>query len=189
MTEVVGAEVETRRLLLLPCRDDYSDDFARICSNREVTRFISDGRPLPRADVEEILANTRAMWDDHGFGPWAPIEKATGKWIGRIGLSLLPDWPGQDRWEVGYELAPKLWGRGLATEGAREAIRFAWEHTPLERVISVTVPGHVASRRVMEKCGLSFQGRITWRGDSVIWYAVDRPDHAVDAKSERRSRT
>ena len=34
------------------------------------------------------------MWKEHGFGPWAAIEKRSGHWVGRIGLSLLSDWPG-----------------------------------------------------------------------------------------------
>ena len=76
--------------------------------------------------------------------------------------------------EVGYELVPSSWGRGYATEGARRAVAFAWEHTSLPRVISVTVPDHAASRRVMEKAGLSFQAELPWRGTTVV-YAIDRP--------------
>lgn len=114
------------------------------------------------------------MWERHGFGPWAALEKDGGRWIGRIGLNLLGDWPGADRWEVGYELVPSVWGRGYATEGARRAIGFAWDETSLERVISVTVPDHLASRRVMEKSGMSLQGEVAWRGTTVVWYAIDR---------------
>jgi ribosomal-protein-alanine N-acetyltransferase len=116
------------------------------------------------------------MWEDYGFGPWAALEKATGRWVGRIGLNLLPDWPGDDKWEVGYELAPEFWGRGFATEGARRAVAFAWAETGLDRIISVTAPDHLASRRVMEKCGLTFQGEIAFPvGPVVVWYAIDRP--------------
>jgi RimJ/RimL family protein N-acetyltransferase len=116
--------------LLVPWNDDYFDEFARICADSEVMRFISGGEPLSRESVGETLGRTHAMWDDHGFGPWAAIEKSSGRWVGRIGLNLLADWPGPDKWEVGYELAPEFWGRGFATEGAREAIRFGWEQTP-----------------------------------------------------------
>jgi len=70
---------------------------------------------------------------------------------------------------------PEYWGRGLATEGARAAIRFGWAHTPLARIISVTAAGHCASRRVMEKCGLAFQAEVTFRRAQVAWYAIDRP--------------
>lgn len=167
--------VETERLFLVPWSDLYSDTFADLCADAQAMQFISRGGPLPRAAVDQILGRTEAMWREHGFGPWAAIEKATGNWLGRIGLSVLSDWPGADKWEVGYELIPTAWGHGYATEGARRAIRFAWEETSLRRVISVTVPDHLASRRVMEKAGLSLQGEVDWRQTRVVWYAVDRP--------------
>ncbi len=43
------------------------------------------------------------------------------------------------------------------------------------RIISATAAGHRASRRVMEKCGLTFQAETTFRGAPIAWYAVDRP--------------
>jgi len=90
-------------------------------------------------------------------------------------LNLLYDWPDADKWEVGFELVPAAWGQGYATEGARRTIRFAWNETPLNRIISVTVPDHLASRRVMEKSGMSLQGELAFRGTTVVWYAIDRP--------------
>jgi ribosomal-protein-alanine N-acetyltransferase len=172
--------VQTERLLLVRWSEEYRDDFAALCADAKAMRFISRGRPLPRDAVDDILHRTRSMWQEHGFGPWAAIEKDSERWVGRIGLNLLADWPGPDKWEVGYELAPEFWGRGLATEGARRAITFAWEQTPLDRIISVTVPDHLASRRVMEKSGMAFQEEIVWRGTTVVWYAIDRPtSHAA----------
>ncbi len=168
-------DAETERLLLLPWTEDYSGDFARVCTDPEAMRFISGGRPLADDDIRSIIQRTLAMWDEYGYGPWAAVEKQTGRWVGRIGLNLLADWPGPDKWEVGYELAPEYWGRGLATEGARVAIGFGWAHTPLARIISVTVAGNLASRRVMEKCGLAFQAEVTFRGAHGVWYAIDRP--------------
>jgi RimJ/RimL family protein N-acetyltransferase len=166
--------IETERLLLVRWNDDYSDDFAALCADAEAMRFISRGRPLSREDVDVILGRTRAMWEECGFGPWAAIEKQTGRWVGRVGLNLLTDWPGDDKWEVGFEFAREFWGRGFATEGARRAVRFGWEQTPLDRIISVTRSDHLASRRVMENCGLTFQAEVPYRGTTVVWYAVDR---------------
>lgn len=174
MTSAGDEQVETARLLLVPWSDVYLDELARICADREVMSFISGGRPLARDDVEVLTRRTLATWSEHGFGPWAAIEKASGRWVGRIGLNHLEEWPGPDRWEVGYELAPEFWGRGLATEGAKRAIRFGWEETPLERIISVTVPEHAASRRVMEKCGLTMKDEVVWKRTPVVWYAIDR---------------
>ena len=109
--------IESERLLLVPWNADYDEQFAVLCADPQAMRFITRGRPLPREIVDEILDRTREMWRQHGFGPFAAIEKRSGDWIGRIGLNLLPDWPWPDRWEVGFELLPQAWGRGFATEG------------------------------------------------------------------------
>lgn len=168
-------DASTERLLLEPWSDSYFEEFARVLQDPEAMRFISGGTPLPLETIRSIAQRSLAMWDEHGYGPWAAIEKETGRWVGRIGLNLLADWPGPNKWEVGYELAPEFWGRGLATEGAREAIRFGWARTPLPRIIGATAARHLASRRVMEKCGLVLQGEIAFRAARVAWYAIDRP--------------
>lgn len=176
----LGAERETDRLILRPWSEDYFDEFAAVCSDSEAMRFISGGRPLSTVAVREITGRTCRMWSDYGFGPWAAIERTTGRWVGRVGLNLLEDWEGPHKWEIGFELARDFWGRGLATEGAREAVRFGFEDAGLERVISVTRPDHAASRRVMEKCGLVLQAEIDWRTTRIVWYALDRHEYEAN---------
>lgn len=188
MSSLSGA-VETERLRLVRWSDVYAGEFVALCADTEAMRFISGGEPLPRRAVDDILRRTKSMWDQYGFGPWAALEKDSGRWVGRIGLNLLADWPGPDKWEVGYELAREFWGQGYATEGARRAIRFGWEETSLERIISVTVPDHLASRRVTEKAGLSLQGEVAWRGTHVVWYAIDRVSSPPVNVTERRRMT
>jgi RimJ/RimL family protein N-acetyltransferase len=56
-----------------------------------------------------------------------------------------------------------VWGQGLATEGARAALRYGFEVVGLERIISTARADNAASRRVMEKCGLVFQEEFTHR--------------------------
>jgi RimJ/RimL family protein N-acetyltransferase len=177
MAQTHGADgaTETERLLLMPWSSEYDASFARLCRDSDAMRFISGGTPLTDDIIDSIIQRTVAMWHEYGYGPWAAIEKESGGWVGRIGLNLMADWPGPDKWEVGFELAPEYWGRGLATEGATEAIRFAWASTPLPRIISATAAAHRASRHVMEKSGLAFQGEISFRGATVAWYAIDRP--------------
>ena len=109
--------VETERLRLVPWTDAYSDQFADLCVDPAAMRFISRGRPLPPSVIDQILGRTREMWEQHGFGPWAALEKESGRWIGRIGLNLLADWPGTDTWEVGYELVPAVLGAGVRDGG------------------------------------------------------------------------
>jgi RimJ/RimL family protein N-acetyltransferase len=58
--------------------------------------------------------------------------------------------------ELGYRLQPAHWGRGLATEGTQRLIEWAFADLGAERVWAQTMTLNVASRRVMERCGLRF---------------------------------
>ncbi|WP_407691126.1 GNAT family N-acetyltransferase [Rubrobacter marinus] len=100
---------------------------------------------------------------------------ATGAFVGFAGLLRQEDRPeGEHETEVGWRLDRSFWGQGLATEGARASQRHGFEALELERIISITVPENAASRRVMEKAGLTFRGETSWRGYGVVWYAADR---------------
>ena len=60
--------------------------------------------------------------------------------------------------ELGYDLYPRFWGRGLASEAARATVGQALGELGIERVIGVVKPAHLASRRVLEKAGLRYAG-------------------------------
>jgi ribosomal-protein-alanine N-acetyltransferase len=164
-------DVETDRLLLRRWRTEDGDELQRLFSDPEVR----GGRRMPPERVARFGEGSLRQWHVNGFGPWAAIDKATGAWIGRVGLDELEEWPEVDRIEVGFELHRAWWGRGLATEAARAALRFGFEDHGLGRIISVTAAAHAAARRVMEKAGLTYQGTRHWMSPDVpvVWYAID----------------
>jgi RimJ/RimL family protein N-acetyltransferase len=164
--------IETARLRLRPWREDDGRELERLFADPAVV----GGRNLPPERIAALSAASLAQWRVNGFGAWAAIDKATGTWIGRIGLDELDDWPDAHKIEVGFELHQSWWGRGLATEGALAALRFGFEAHRLDRIISVTAETNVAARRVMEKAGLTYRGRRHWKSPdvAVVWYAIDR---------------
>lgn len=147
----------------------------------ELQRLLSDPavrgeRNLPPGRIARLADGSLRQWQVNGFGPWAAIDKRTGSSIGRIGLDELEDWPGVYTIEVGFELHRAWWGRGLATEGARAALRFGFDQHGVERIISVTAASYAAARRVMEKAGLVYEGTRSWMNPEVpvVWYSLDR---------------
>jgi RimJ/RimL family protein N-acetyltransferase len=168
------AVLETLHLLLRPWQEDDLDPLVRLLAKPEVARYIRlDGHVFTVEETAEIHQRIMRSWHDQGLGPWAAIDKSTGSWIGKLGLMYQEDWPGPDKFEVDYELDPAWWGRGLATEGTQAALRYGFTERGLPRIIGATVPEHVASRRVMEKCGLSYQGELGFRDARIVWYALD----------------
>ncbi len=161
--------IETRRLRLREWRWDDIDELARIYAQPDVERYLE---PVDRTGTEDHVAYLVAHWEHEGFGTWA-VEAETSRFIGRIGLLRHVDWPGEPV-EVGWTLDRSLWGRGLATEGGAASLRHGFEVLGLDRVISITDPDNAASRRVMEKLGLTRRGQRFWRNGEHVWYAIDR---------------
>ena len=142
--------VETSRLVLRAFAATDVEPYVRMMGDPEVTRFLGDGRPLDRTDAWRQLALLIGHWELRGFGLWAVEERATGRFVGRIGCWEPEGWPG---FELGYVLAREAWGRGLAREGAAAALAFA--RGPLGRatVISLIRPENHASVAVAEHLG------------------------------------
>ena len=178
------SEIETPRLILRPLTEDDEVHFVKLFADPRVTRYITlTEEPMPREWAVEALRRNLDTWQKYGYGPWSAIQKVTGRWIDKIDLIVHEDWPGEDKTEVGWELDPAYWGQGLATEGGSAAIRYGFTELELPRIISVTTLKNVASLRVMEKCGLRYQGRIRWRGVECVWYALDRLDRLAESGS------
>ena len=175
--------IETNRLLLRQWRDEDLDPYARMCADPEVMRYVSaDGSARTREETRELIAKIEHHWKERGFGLWAVEHRDSGEFIGRIGLQYHRDWPGEHKVEVGWLLDRSYWGVGLATEGAQASISHGFHRRKLERIISIALPGNTASRRVMEKCGLTFRGETHWKESDVVWYAIDRNDREADLR-------
>jgi len=112
-------------------------------------------RPLSRDESDAMVGRIETRFDEKGYGLWAVERKADHDFLGFIGLSWQTfEAPFTPCTEVGWRLARHGWGRGYATEGAREALRFGFEECGLEEIFSFTSKGNLSSRHVMEKIGL-----------------------------------
>ena len=168
--------IETARLLLRKWHDADVEAYARICSDPLVMRYMSpEGRAQTYTEAAADVARLREHWDREGFGHWVVEEKATGRMVGRTGLKRHTDWMlDPENTECGWLYAREAWGRGYATEAALEVVRFGLETLGRPEVISIAHPDNAASRRVMEKAGLTYAGSRHWeeRGIDVVWYGT-----------------
>ncbi len=143
----------TPRLLLRRWREADREPFARMNADPRVMRFFP--AQLSRAESDALVFRAEAHFAANGFGPFAAELRHTGEFAGYIGL-VIPSFEAHftPAVEIGWRLDATLWNRGLATEGAREVLRYAFEELRLPEVVSFTVLENRASRRVMEKIGL-----------------------------------
>ena len=147
-------QVETERLLLRLWRPEDLDQLAHVFSKEPVWRYPFK-RGWTREETEDFLSRKIDEWQDRGFSQWAVEAKAENQLIGFLGLAppeFLPEV--MPTVEVGWRLDPGWWGRGLATEGGRAALEYAFEALSLDEVVSIYEPENRASGRVMERLGM-----------------------------------
>ena len=113
-------------------------------------------------------------WAEFDFGIWLLRDATTNEVIGRTLLRhLMLD--GVDEVETGYGFSPANWGRGLATEATLTCLDYGWRVLGLKSIVAVTLPINVASRRVMEKSGMTFDREIAHDGIPHVVYRVAAP--------------
>jgi len=161
---MLTGERQTERLLARkPTADDralYHAHFTR----PEIEAWLRPS-PLPPFSaqvIDELVDGDRAHWQDHGFGPWVLVEKETGAFAGRGGLS----WTTVEdtaQVELPWSIEPDLQGRGLATEAAIAACDHARE-LELEQVVALVLPSNVPSQRVAEKAAFEQDGKVLHAG-------------------------
>lgn len=133
-----------------------------------------------RQDVEREIRQHIETQATLGFSFWAIEDRESGRLLGDCGLQPL-EHHGPEV-ELGYDLHPSAWGRGLATEAAREVVRQAFGPLDLERIVAVVKPEHVASQRVLEKTGLRYTGTREAYDEQMLLYEAT-------ATGEPRTRT
>jgi ribosomal-protein-alanine N-acetyltransferase len=146
--------IHTPRLLLREWRDADVDAFTTMFSDPLVMEFLP--APQDRAAIDAIVGRVRDHFAKHGFGWWAAEVKATGQFIGFVGLAHVPfEAHFTPAVEIGWRLASAYWGQGYATEGAKAALDFGFTRLGLREIVSFTVPANRRSWRVMQRIGMT----------------------------------
>jgi RimJ/RimL family protein N-acetyltransferase len=143
----------TARLVLRPLQAADAGVLHRIYQSDGVLRYFPVSAPPSLAQVERQLAGQQAHWEKHGYGNWGLLPEGEGQIIGWAGLQYLPE---LGETEVGFLLDPPFWGKGYATEAALASLEFGFKHLALDHIIALVHPDNLASRRVIEKCGLTY---------------------------------
>ncbi len=147
-------ELRTDRLLLRRWTDHDRTSFAELNADPAVMECFP--APLSAAESDAFVDRIEANFEQHRFGLWAAELLERDEFIGFIGL-----WPATfdahftPAIEVGWRLAHRFWGSGLAPEGARAAISDGFDRLGVDEIVSFTAAINRNSRRVMEKLAMT----------------------------------
>jgi RimJ/RimL family protein N-acetyltransferase len=187
--------LQTPRLVLREFSGDDVDNLFDLNSDPEVMRYITGGRPTPREEIrDKIIPFHLAVYDRFDrLGTWAAESAATGEFLGWFHFRA---GPGTDiaNIDLGYRLRRSAWHKGYATEGSRALISAGFTDLGVQRVFAHTMTVNTASRRVMEKCGLSLVRTIPYEGADIIEgaeygeveYALTKPEWEVRTAGDAR---
>ena len=173
-------QIETERLLLRMPRPEDAAGALEYLSDPEAMRFL--GGVDPEIDGTAVIDRWLERWEANGFGHFAAVRRADGRFLGRVGIIVWDtrDWVNTTVAEAGEHAQPELgwtlsrehWGHGYATEGAYAVRAWARDELGMGRLISLIHPDNVASQRVAEKLGAEPTDIVTLAEsgvDCVVW--------------------
>jgi len=173
MTKVPN--IKTPHLTLRPLQPADAATLHRIYQTEGVLRYFPNPNPPPLEIVQRFIAGQQDHWETFGYGNWGilPADGDADEIIGWAGLQFLPE---LNETEVGYLLDKPFWGKGYATEAARTSLEFGFDHFAFSRLIALVYPENIASRRVLEKCGLTYLETIHLWGVDLMRHQIERAE-------------
>ncbi len=150
----------TARLLLRPWQIDDDRAAYGIYGAPEVSRWLSPALPLitDREHMRQILGAWIAESDAARLpqGRWAITDRHSGELVG--GVALLPLPPGCTDLEIGWQVAPKLWGHGYGAEAGHAVAHQAFTNVGVSEVFAVVRPGNQRGVATARRVGMDWVG-------------------------------
>ncbi len=148
--------IATERLSLRAMRVSDAPDMFAYAHRDDVTEYLTWFSHRRLEDTRDYLTEVGRRYRTGDFYDWAIICREDGRMIGTCGFTSFNY--NSDSAEVGYVLNPDYHGRGLATEALRAVMNFGFQELSLHRIEAHYIEGNTASRRLMERVGMQFEG-------------------------------
>ena len=148
--------ITAKRLSLRPFSEQDADRVAQLAGNPQLQKTVlALPYPYTRQNALDWIATHREDFESDSRYEMAVVLKESGLLIGCMGLMCEP---AHRRAELGYWIGQPYWGQGYATEAAQAIIRFGFEIKNLHRIDCTYFSSNPASGRVMQKCGMEYEG-------------------------------
>ena len=151
-------KLETERLIL---RDFVKEDWQRVLEYQSDPLYLRYNKWTERTPeaAQEFVGWFLAHQKQHPRIKFqlAVILKSNGQLIGNCGVRM--DEVNAIEADMGYELDPKHWNHGYATEAAHAIVDFGFSHFGVHRIWAACIAENVGSAHVLEKLGMQLEGR------------------------------
>lgn len=184
MIDVGTNTIETERLILR--RFEYEDSTSMLrnwVADDEVQWGYGEPSYKTEEQARELLAKYISSYDNEHYYRWAIIEKESNECIGQIAYYFV--YAKNNLAEIEYCIGAAFQGKGYATEATKAVIAYGFEHINLHRVQICCRDVNEASRKVIEKCGLTYEGTLRdyfWRNDHYegkMFFSILREEYGM----------
>ena len=154
-------KLETERLIL---RDFVADDWQRVLEYQRDPLYLRYYEWTAADRTPEAVQEFVGWFLEHQKQQprikfqLAVVLKSNNLLVGNCGIRM--DSPNAFQADIGYELDPKYWNRGYATEAAHAVVDFGFSRLGLHRVWAWCIADNSGSAHVMEKMGMLLEGRL-----------------------------
>ena len=175
MNHLGTTRLETDRLILRPfVPEDAAPMFQNWASDPMVTRYLTWPTHQYLSVTHMVVKSWIDRYEDPTFYQWAIQLKSLGEPIGSISAVKIDE--AACSVEIGYCIGQPWWGQGLVAEAVRALMAFFFEQVGVQRVKACHHPDNPNSGKVMQKCGMTYDGAWPKEGESLElkWYSLSR---------------
>lgn len=152
-------KLKTRRLILRKFEnEDYKEMYRNWASDPEVTRYLTWPTHKNYYITEDVLKSWTENYFHNNYYQWAIYFNECNSLIGSISIMNIDE--NNLNCEVGYCISKKYWNMGITTEAFNEIIKYGFEEIGFERIAARHDIDNFVSGKVMEKCGLKYEGTL-----------------------------
>lgn len=164
--------LQTPRVTIRQFEPDEESIFVDLYNDDEVTAHLTS------RSVEERRQRFKELLEDpadSGLGRWGVFDRRDGDFIGTC--KLMPNDTDVAKIELGYVLARKYWGKGLATELTKALVEYGFKNKGLWDICACVNPGNAASQNVLLKSGFIKDGSVFWHGRELPFFSIKNNLH------------
>ncbi|MEO0013509.1 MAG: hypothetical protein RLZZ535_1898 [Cyanobacteriota bacterium] len=163
--------LETSRLTLRYITSRDAEALMPILGDAEVMQFSIIG-VHSKKQIKQFIEQRLISYLEYGFGLYAVVHKQNQELIGYCGF-FIQSIEQQKEVEVGYRLARKYWGQGLATESAKAVVEYGQQRFNFQRFVCLIETENSRSIRVANKLGMTLEKKIIYHGLDVAMYSLN----------------
>lgn len=166
--------LKTKNLIINLSKSSDLDNIHLLHSDSEIMKYLGHGKTYTKDESRIWLEKIISYQNRNGFSFYAVFEKVTNQYVGRAGIIHLGFDEKQSEIEICYALHKKYWNKGYGTEIAKALIQHGLNNLNFTKLVAVTHPGNIASRRILEKSGMRYIKRALYNNIEVSFYNIKK---------------